>query len=76
LLKYVLTLLAPYVKYWSTKKRAARVITNVLMNESGETGVYYDEKGDPMLSSELVRDPRFTARVVSETRALLETVQA
>jgi len=38
------------------------------------TGVYYDDKGNPMLSSELVRDPKFTARVVSETRALLETV--
>jgi len=73
LLKYVLTLVAPHVKYWSTTKRAARVITNVLMNESGATGVYYDDEGDPMLSSELIRDPKFTARVVSETRALLET---
>ena len=75
LLKHFLTLFAPYVKYWSTPKQAARVITKVLMNESGATGVYYDDKGNPMLSSELVRDPKFTARVVSETRALLETVQ-
>jgi hypothetical protein len=66
--------LAPYVKYWSTPKQAARVITKV-MNESGATGVRYDDKGNPMLSSELVRDSKFTARVVSETRALLETVQ-
>jgi hypothetical protein len=44
------------------------------MNESGATGAYYDEKGHPMLGSALVRDPKFMARVVSETRALLETV--
>jgi spore maturation protein SpmB len=75
LLKHFLTLFAPYVKYWSTPKQAARVITKVLMNESGAAGVYYDDMGNPMLSSELVRDPKFTARVVSETRALLETVQ-
>jgi hypothetical protein len=75
LLKYILTLLAPYVKYWGTRKQAARVITKVLMNESGATGIYYDDKGNPMLSSELVRDPKFTARVVSETRALVQTVQ-
>jgi NAD(P)-dependent dehydrogenase (short-subunit alcohol dehydrogenase family) len=75
LFKYVLTLIAPYIKDWSTLKRAARVITKVLMNESGATGVYYDDKCNPMLGSELERDPKFTARVVSETRALLETVR-
>jgi NAD(P)-dependent dehydrogenase (short-subunit alcohol dehydrogenase family) len=74
LLKYVLTLFAPFIKYWSTPKRAARVITKALMNESGETGVYYDERGHPMLGSTLVRDTKFTARVVAETRALLSTI--
>jgi NAD(P)-dependent dehydrogenase (short-subunit alcohol dehydrogenase family) len=74
LMKHVLTLFAPFVKYWSTPERAARVIAKVLMGDSGATGVYYDEKGNPMLSSELIRDPRFTARVVSETRALLQAV--
>jgi NAD(P)-dependent dehydrogenase (short-subunit alcohol dehydrogenase family) len=74
LLKYVLTLLAPFIKYWSTPKRAARVITNVLMNESGKTGVYYDDGGQPMLGSELVRDPQFQDRVVAETRDLLATI--
>jgi len=38
-------------------KLAAPVITNVLVDESGNTGVYYDEKGHPMLGSALVRDP-------------------
>ncbi len=76
LLKYVLTLLAPFMKYWSTPKQAAKVITNVLMNPSRATGTYYDDKGQPMLPSALVRDPRFTARVVNETRDLLETPRA
>jgi hypothetical protein len=37
------------------------------------TGVYYDERGHPMLGSVLVRDPKFQDRVVAETRALLAT---
>ena len=73
LLKYVLTMLVPVMKYWSTPKQAARVITKVLMNESDASGVYYDDEGRPMLASALVRDPKFTARVVAETRALLKT---
>ncbi|HEY4045683.1 MAG TPA: SDR family NAD(P)-dependent oxidoreductase [Acidobacteriaceae bacterium] len=73
--KYVFTLLAPFIKYGSTPKRAARVITKVLIKESGQTGVYYDERGHPMLSSVLVRDPKFADRVVDETRALLSTVR-
>jgi NAD(P)-dependent dehydrogenase (short-subunit alcohol dehydrogenase family) len=38
--KYVLSMLAPHIKYWSTPKRAARVITKVVINASGQTGVY------------------------------------
>ena len=74
--KYVLSLVAPFIKYWSTPARAAKVITNALLNESGETGVYYDDRGRPMLGSTLVRDPKFQDRVVAETRALLSTVLA
>ncbi len=73
LLKYVLTLFAPHIKYWSTPKQAALVITRVLMNQADETGVYYDDRGDPMLGSALVLDPRYRARAVNETRALLAT---
>jgi NAD(P)-dependent dehydrogenase (short-subunit alcohol dehydrogenase family) len=76
LLKYVLVLIVPVMKSASTSKQAARVITKALINESGETGVYYDNYGKPMLASELVRDPKFRARVVTETRALLETLRA
>jgi NAD(P)-dependent dehydrogenase (short-subunit alcohol dehydrogenase family) len=75
LAKYVLAPLAPFIRYWSTPARAGKVITNVLLNEPG-TGVYYDERGKPMLGSALVRDPEFQDRVVAETRALLSTVRA
>jgi NAD(P)-dependent dehydrogenase (short-subunit alcohol dehydrogenase family) len=74
LAKYVLTLVAPHIKYWSTPKRAARVISKILTDESGQTGVYYDEKGHQMVGSAIVRDPMFDARVVAETRTLLATV--
>ncbi len=73
--KHVLSLLAPHIKYWSTPKLTAPMITTLLLNESGETGIYYDEKGHPMLGSAQVRDPKFQDRIVAETRALLLTIQ-
>jgi hypothetical protein len=33
-----------------------------VLNESGETGVYYDERGQPMLGSTLVRDLQWCGR--------------
>ncbi|HBF37926.1 MAG TPA: short-chain dehydrogenase [Firmicutes bacterium] len=75
-LSQILTLFPPFVKYRSTPKRAARVITKILTDESGKTGIYYDEKGQPMLGSALVRDQKFQDRVVAETRALLATIQS
>lgn len=74
--KHVLSLFAPFIKYWSTPARAAKVVTNAVLNESGKTGVYYDDRGQPMLGSTLVRDPEFQDRVVAETRALLASVLA
>ena len=67
-------LLMPFIKILSTPKRAARVITKILIDASGQTGIYYDEGGHPMLGSALVRDPKFQDRVVAETRALLSTI--
>ena len=67
-------LLLPFVKILSTPKRAARVITKILTDESGATGVYYDEGGEPMEGSAQVRDAEFQDRVVAETRALLASV--
>ncbi|MEW9702881.1 hypothetical protein [Paenibacillus sp. SI8] len=72
--KYVMSPLAPIIKYWSTPKRAARVITKVLTGKSNATGVYYDENGKPMLASEQVSALEFSNRVVAETRKLLASV--
>jgi NAD(P)-dependent dehydrogenase (short-subunit alcohol dehydrogenase family) len=69
-------LLMPFMKFLSTPKRAARLITKVLIDASDRTGVYYDEGAHPMLGSRLVRDPKFTECVVAETRALLSSVSA
>jgi NAD(P)-dependent dehydrogenase (short-subunit alcohol dehydrogenase family) len=69
-------LLMPFIKILSTPKRAARVITTILTDTSGQTGVYYDEGGHPMLGSTLLRDPKFQDRVVAETRHLLASVPA
>ncbi len=74
LAKYVLGPLAPNIKYWSTPQLAARVITEILTDESNDTGMYFDEKGKRMLGSAQVRDPAFAGRIVAETRALLSTV--
>src|SRR5258708_7748517 len=78
--KYILPLLVPllmsFMKFLSTPKRAARVITKVLTDTSGRTGGYYDEGGHPMLGSTLARDTAFQDRVVAETRALLSSVSA
>ena len=69
----ILPLLAPFMKHWSSPQRAARVATEVLIDASGQTGVYYDDGGHPMQGSALARDPKFADRVVAETRALLST---
>ena len=67
-------LLMPFIKILSTPKRAARVITKIVTDDSGQTGVYYDETGHPMRPSALPQDLKFQDRVVTETRALLASV--
>ncbi len=74
LIPLLVPLLMPFMKFLSTSQKAGRVIAKILTDPSGQTGVYYDEGGQPMLASALVRDPQFTARVAAETRALLATV--
>jgi NAD(P)-dependent dehydrogenase (short-subunit alcohol dehydrogenase family) len=66
--------IAPLIPHFSTPKRAARIITRVLTDQSDATAVYYDENGKLMLASKQVRDPGFSDRYVAETRALLATV--
>jgi NAD(P)-dependent dehydrogenase (short-subunit alcohol dehydrogenase family) len=72
---HLMAIIPPFSTYSSTPKKSARVIANILTDESGKTGVYFDEKGQPMLGSVQVRDPEFQDRVVAETRALLSTVK-
>jgi NAD(P)-dependent dehydrogenase (short-subunit alcohol dehydrogenase family) len=78
LVKYIIPLLVPlvmpFMKILSTSKRAARVISKILTDTSGQSGIYYDEGGQPMPGSTFVRDPKFQDRIVAETRALLATV--
>lgn len=71
--KTLLPLLAPFMKFWSNPRRAARVAARILTDESKQTGIYFDDGGQPSLGSALVHDPKFAARVVAETRALLST---
>lgn len=74
LVGHLLAIIPPFSKYSSTPEKSAKVITKVLTDEHGKTGIYYDEKGEPMLGSELVQDPKFQDRVVAETRALLSKI--
>ncbi len=69
--------LAPVMQlmpHYTTPKKAAVVITRILTSEKPDTGVYFDENGEPMRGSTQVHDPAFQDRVVAETRALLATV--
>lgn len=69
---WLMSIIPPFSKYRSTPEKSAKIISKVLMDASGKTGVYFDEKGYPMLGSELSRDPAFQDRVVAETRDLLK----
>ena len=71
----IMSTIPPFYKYSSTPKKSAKVITKVLTDKSGKTGVYFDEKGQPMLGSDLVRDPKFQDLVVAETRDFLAMVK-
>ena len=72
----VITRLPPFGRYRSTPGQAAHVITSVLLNRSGKTGVYYDEKGHALHGSTRVHDEAFQERVVGETRALISSLTA
>ncbi|WP_259071817.1 SDR family NAD(P)-dependent oxidoreductase [Mucilaginibacter sp. X4EP1] len=71
----LMAIIPPFSKYSSTPEKSARVIANILTDASGKTGVYFDEKGQPMFGSTLTLDPEFQDRVVAETRALLSTIK-
>lgn len=71
----LMSIIPPFSRYSSTPEKSAKIIAAVVTDTSGKTGLYIDEKGQPMLGSALSRDPAFQERVVRETRALLETVK-
>lgn len=68
----IMSVIPPFSKYASTPLKSAKTITKVMTDKSGKTGVYFDEKGVPMLCSELSRDPKFQDLVVAETREFFE----
>lgn len=72
---HLMAILPPFSKYSSTPEKAAKVISNILTDTYGKTGIYFDEKGLPMQGSELVRDAKFQGLVVTETRALLQKIK-
>lgn len=72
LLMHGLSIFAPYVNHMSTPERAGRVIADIIINRGDRSGIYYDENGHDKAPSLLVQDRAFCARVVGETRALLE----
>lgn len=72
----IVPLVMPFVPWLRTPKQAARVITKIVTNPAGPTGIYYDERGHEKQASAQVRDPAFQKRVVDETRALLATIPA
>lgn len=71
---YLFAILPPFSRYASTPEKSARVITGIVTDRSGSTGIYFDEKGQPMAGSELSRDPKFQDQVVAQTRALLQKI--
>lgn len=71
----LMAIIPPFSSYSSTPKKSAKVITKILTDTSGKTGIYFDEKGVPMSGSVLSRNPEFQDLVVAETRALLAKVK-
>jgi NAD(P)-dependent dehydrogenase (short-subunit alcohol dehydrogenase family) len=67
----IITRIPPFARYRSTPERAARVISNVLTDTSGSTGVYHDETGAPMHGSARAHNPQFQNVVLAETRRFL-----
>ena len=70
LLGPVLTLLP----HFTSPVRVAKVITRILTDTSGATGVYFDEQGRLMTGSDQVTDPAYADRYIAESRELLASV--
>ena len=64
-------LLMPFVKFLNTPEKAAHLLERLLLNASGQTGIYYDARGNPTTGSDMAQSTKFQERVILETRALL-----
>src|SRR5262245_25507152 len=73
---FVLPLFAPFLPYFSTPKRAARVATQAVLNRAGQTAGDLDEGGNPMQPSKQAQDVALQNRVVAQTRAFLAPFKA
>jgi len=71
---WVMSVVPPFSAYSSTPGKSAAAITKIMTDRLTGTGIYFDEKGRPMLGSILSRNAEFQDRVVAETRALLQKV--
>jgi len=74
LLSKAMAPLVGHVKYFSTPKRAGRLLAAIATDPSDASGTYYDERGKPMRASTQVSNPEFASRYIAQTRALLATV--
>jgi NAD(P)-dependent dehydrogenase (short-subunit alcohol dehydrogenase family) len=76
LMPLLVPILMPFVRILTTTRRAGRLLSQLVMDPSGRTGVYFDEHGEPMQGSPELRDPQFQDRVAAETRAFLAAASA
>jgi NAD(P)-dependent dehydrogenase (short-subunit alcohol dehydrogenase family) len=74
LFDYIFKILPPFSRYASTPQQSAKLITKILTDESGTTGVYFDHKGEPMQGSIQVRNIQFQDQIVAQTRTLLSKI--
>jgi NAD(P)-dependent dehydrogenase (short-subunit alcohol dehydrogenase family) len=63
--------LAAHFKYMSSPKRAGNLISK-LVTTVDTTGIYYNEKGEPMQSSQAIQNDAFCEKIVRETRDFLK----
>lgn len=78
-IRFLSKALAPILAFFplfTTSKRAAKVIAQIVTDTSAATGAYYDETGKLMSASKQVSDPAFADRYLAESRALLATIPA
>ena len=74
LARWVLAPISSRLDGGSTLPKTSDLLCRLLLADSKETGVYYNEKGQRMQASVLVRDQKHQELVMRQTRELLATV--